>query len=220
MTDRLPLALDALYQAFATVPKPRTIEGCRCCIDDAEVFTLLTKPLREISGQEITSYASSALLTVGHPADYRYYLPRILEIHLQEPGWWPDIEVIGRAMHSAGWAQWSAAERAAIEQFFLTRTKELVAEGNAWDLDGFICGAIRARLPAAPLLAQIASSPEMVAGYFGQNAKELALGKLGNAFWEDDAEGAKILLDWFFSPEIRAVILEHIGVDMNDFLQP
>lgn len=219
MNDASQQALEQLYQAFSTVAKPRTIEGCRCCIDDREVHTLLTKPLREISGEEMASYASSALLTVGHPADYRYYLPRILEIHGSQPCWWPDIEVIGRAMHAAGWLQWSNPERAALENFFFSRTAELVAAGEAWTLDGFVCGAIRARIPASPLLARIASSHEMVLGYYAQNAAELARGSLGNAFWEDDPVGAKIVLDWFFSPEIRAVILDGVGVDLGTILR-
>ncbi len=65
-----------------------------------EVEVLLGKPLRDLSPDELSSYSSSALLTVGLPEDYLYYLPRILEISIRDDSWWPDIEVSARAIKS------------------------------------------------------------------------------------------------------------------------
>ncbi len=76
-----------------TRPKPSSIQGCPCCVDNKEICSLLSTPLREITGGELSSYSSSAFLTVGREADYLYFLPRIVEIGFTEAGWWPDIEV-------------------------------------------------------------------------------------------------------------------------------
>lgn len=215
MTENLRQAIDGLYAAFAAVARPKTIDGCRCCIDDAGVATLLTKPLREITERELSSYAASALLTVGTPADYRYYLPRILELNVRCGGWWPDIEVIGRAMFQAQWFDWTEKERVAIEHFFQMRIEDLILEKLYFELDGYICGAARARVPVAPLLTRIASSVEAVLGFYQQNANELPEQKLANAFWEEEQEAARPVIHWFFSPEIKAIILDAYGVDLS-----
>ena len=104
MNDILRNAIDAVYAAFAHVRKPKRIEGCPCCIDEKAVDVLLSKRLREITPSELSAYASSVFLTVGSENDYRYLLPRILEISAFEPWWWPDIEVVGRSLSSANWS--------------------------------------------------------------------------------------------------------------------
>jgi hypothetical protein len=82
--DQLRKTIDAVYAAFASVPKPLRIDGCACCVDENEVTVLLTKPLREISPSALSSYASSVFLTVGDKQDFRYFLPRILEISVSD----------------------------------------------------------------------------------------------------------------------------------------
>lgn len=211
MTDQ---AIQELYAAFAAVPKPKKIDGCRCCIDDKEVWTLLSKPLRSLSVNELSSYADSALLTVGSPEDYRYFLPRILEFHARVPGWWPDIEVIGRRMTLAGWQQWPEAERTALAVFFRVRIETLMAENKTGDLDAILCGAALAGLPPAPLLDLIASSSDTVLALYTHNADALLRRTLANAFWEDDPAAAQPIVDWFFSDEITTAILVTYGVDL------
>lgn len=220
MTDRLQRAIEGLYTAFAAVPKPRAIDGCRCCIDDKEVWTMLSVPLRELTATQLGPYASSAMLTVGSPEDFRYYLPRILEIQTTCDGWWPDIEVIGRAMALAGWQRWSERERNGVEDFFLARTEALIEENDSYNLDGLICGAARAQLPVEPLLSRIAASAEAVLGFYKQNADTLPRRMLSNAFWEDDPEATKPVIGWFFSPEILALILNAYGVDLVGVATP
>ncbi|HEY4248453.1 MAG TPA: hypothetical protein VGM64_16520 [Lacunisphaera sp.] len=115
MTSALTEVVENVYAVFASVPRPRKIEGCPCCIEDKEVDVLLAKPLREISPQELSSYASSVFLTVGCEEDFHYFLPRILEITVTDPGWWPHIEVTGRALGTAQWLKWPDAEKKAFE---------------------------------------------------------------------------------------------------------
>lgn len=214
MTVQLQQAIEALYAAFATVPKPDKIDGCRCCIEDKEVWVMLSKPLRELSDQELGSYAGSALLTVGDPKDYRFYLPRILELTVMNPSWWPSLEVVGRAMVSAGWLEWSEAERTALVGFFQARVGDLIASSDSFRLDEIIFGAARARMPMEPLLAQVAASSGATLDFYQDNAESLLWRTLSNRFWEDDPEGAKVVVDWFFSEPVSLLILETYGVDL------
>ena len=120
-------AIEALYQAFAVMPKPKHIDGCPCCIDRKETGVLLGKALRTITPEEMASYASSAFLTVGEVADYLYFLPRIIEITATEPSWWPDPEVTGRAMLTDLTAMGKVASRTPVpEPEFFEEVRRLI----------------------------------------------------------------------------------------------
>ena len=204
-----------LYAAFAAVDKPRKIDGCRCCIDDKEVHVLLTKSLREISAEEMASYAGSALLTVGSPDDYRYFLPRILEIKMSVPAWWPDWEVLGRKLREARWETWSALERQAILQVF-DRQLQLALEGNdGAEIDGLLCGLACAELDLAPHLSRVGADPARVLALYTWHANELEAGALANGFWSDAPQGATQLLAWFRSEKIGLIVLDACGVDLS-----
>src|SRR5262249_9287001 len=115
-TAAFDAALEALYQAFAA-PPPARIEGCPCCLDRKDVKTLHIKPLREQSDKDLASYAASVFLTVGDVADFRYFLPRLLELSATVGGWWPSPEVAIGKLKLAGWRSWREAEQGAIEAF-------------------------------------------------------------------------------------------------------
>ena len=98
--------VEQLYAVFGNVPVPRQIDACPCCLLDTEVAVLLTTPLRDLTPEQLTSYASSVTMTVGSVDDFRYFLPRILEIVATERSWWPDVEVVFGILHRAKWQQW------------------------------------------------------------------------------------------------------------------
>lgn len=103
MQDSLQQAISAVYAAFAAVPRPVKIETCRCCVDDRQVRVLLTRELRQIAPEELQPYTSAVFLTSGDVADFRYFLPRIMEILLSSPWPWPSAEIVGRALVNAEW---------------------------------------------------------------------------------------------------------------------
>ena len=210
--NSLSNSIDTLYATFQDIPKPRRINGCPCCIDDKDICTLLTKPLREITGGELTSYSSSAFLTVGAKADYMYFLPRILEITFTEDGWWPDIEVTGRAIARTQPATWSEHRRKALKEVFQTTLQLATKEENGRTIDELIYAIARTGLGIEPFLAQIAQSPKAVLAYYGCNSEGLMKQKLGNSFWEQDDPGFKQVLEWFQSPEISQIIFNSYGL--------
>lgn len=130
MTENIRQSIESIYAAFSSVPKPKSIDGCRCCIEDKQVATLLAKPLRELSAEELSSYASSVFLTVGSEADYRYFLPRILEILVSDQTWWPDPEVALRTLALAEWSKWPDAEKRSILRLFEAHFDQLIAKAT------------------------------------------------------------------------------------------
>lgn len=204
-------AIEQLYRAFASTPKPRHIDGCPCCIDRKEIHVLLGKSLRAITPSEMASYASSAFLTVGDVADYLYFLPRILEITATDLSWWPDPEVTGRAIRTANPQTWNATQRAALDAYLEAVIDAAIKTGDYFLLDGWICAIARMGFDVRPYLGQIAKCPEAVLAYFEANAESLPRNKLANAFWELPCPGHDAVVDWFFSPEIAKVPFEAYG---------
>jgi hypothetical protein len=115
-TQRTIETLEAVYRAFEMQP-PSAIEGCPCCIATRGADVLLTTPLRHITGQALWRYVSGAFLTVGGLQDFRYLLPRILDVSVTDPGNANACEIVLGKLSLAQWRLWPAHEQAAIKKW-------------------------------------------------------------------------------------------------------
>ena len=111
---RMRDALETVYRVFAA-PVPLAIEGCPCCLATRGVDVLLTTPLRALSGMTLWRYVSGVFYTVGSERDFRYFLPRVLDLAINEPGESNNVEIVLGKLKLAHWQSWSMDERAAIE---------------------------------------------------------------------------------------------------------
>jgi len=209
--NSLPEAIEALYFAFRDVPKPREIEGCPCCIDDKDIGTLLSVPLRELTARQLSAYASSAFLTVGEEADYLYFLPRILEMSCADTGWWPDIEVTGRAVGETRPLTWPESRREALVDVLRAAVGRAMENENGRGIDEWLCAIAKMGLDVGVFLEQIAQSPKAMLAYHEQNSQALAKRKLGNAFWDAGEPGYEEIMAWFQSPMVSRMISDGYG---------
>jgi hypothetical protein len=214
MSTQLTSAIEVVYSAFCPVARPVKIDGCRCCIDDREVYVMMNKPLRELSAAELSSYASSVFLTVGSAADYRYYLPRIVEHVANVDGWWPGPELLGRSLACAGWTKWSEDERGAVAGFFEAILRHHARLRAGYDIGDWLCGIAAAGVDMAPFMKILWEDPEAAVALFRVNAASLAGGGLQNGFWSENPAGMKQVVAWFYSDEVGIRILEECGVDL------
>ncbi len=171
---RVRQAVEVLYRTFEA-PSPPAIIGCPCCISTRGTDVLLTTPLRQITGQALWRYVSGVFLTIGDKADFRYLLPRILDVSVSDPGNANNPEIVLGKLTLADWRSWALNEQRAIESFVdvwfeqaLERDLAEVDEGYiGMDAESVLCGAARAAMPlrvwllrlsapdAAPLLAKM-----------------------------------------------------------------
>lgn len=154
--DAFAAALAGLYSTFAA-SAPRGIEGCPCCIGTRKVDVLLAKPLRALTEDDLARYASGAFLTIGGVPDFRYLLPRLLELSAIDPGWYPSPEVIVGKLALAEWATWPKADQIAVRNFLSAWFDRLAVgwiEDQAYlgDIDPLLCGLARAGEDIAPYL--------------------------------------------------------------------
>lgn len=202
----LEKSIDVLYSAFASVPKPETIAGCECCISADEIDELIARELRSIPADLLRNYASSALLTVGFVDDYLYFLPRILEVHVNDESYWPDVEITGRAIGDTDPLNWPAELLAALRTFLFEVIRSLLAPTSHDMIDRWICAIGRMGIPVEPYLDEIAQSPDAVLAYFDLNAPHISKGRLSNAFWEPHDDAQEKIVSWFNSAPIRKII--------------
>jgi hypothetical protein len=213
-TQNVQRALDRLYEVFAGVPKPAAINACPCCLDSAQACRLLTLPLQSITPAQLSSYAASVFLTVGSEEDYRYLLPRILDVSLAESSWWPSREIVLRSLALAEWDTWAARERQALGDLFDAAFEEAVSKGDGWDVDRWICGLAFAGADLSPYLARLEQPDASTAllALHEINANALLKGKLSNAFWAHDRAVAQPVIAWLRSAPVQAAIWRHYGV--------
>lgn len=194
--ERTRAAIETVYRRFAA-PAPRAIEGCPCCISKRGVDVLLATPLRELTGQALWSYVSGVFYTVGSERDFRYFLPRILDVAINDPGASEGNEVALGKIGLAGWQSWRADERAAIEDLVdvwieraLARDLAEAAQGwVGWETELVLCGAARAGLPLARRLARL---QEPDAAPLVEDLKQRFPRHL-SAFWKDAPAGLEEL---------------------------
>lgn len=184
--------VDALYDAFAA-PTPSVIEGCPCCIETRGVDVLLTTPLRKISSNDLWRYVSGVFLTVGSERDFRYLLPRIFDLSLNDRSNINDPEIVLGKLRLAGWASWAPSERVAVirfldEWFECVLEEDLAEVDNGWvgtEVANVLCGIARADLPLARWLSRL--SLPYAAPVLAQLQRDFQRSPTG--FWEDAPSG-------------------------------
>ena len=210
MTKALKEAIAGLYDAFGREPKPLIVEGCGCCVSTQQMALLLSTPLRSITPSEMKPYAQHVFLEVGAVADFKYFLPRILEILAFERGWWPPPEVVGRSIARA-WSTMTAAQQNAVHVFFSAVVADLVESRDGRALDEWICGIAHGGANLQPYLDLVEKDIAALVAFHKCNSDSLGKGRLGNSFWDSKSHDARMLLDWFQSDRVRDLIKTAYG---------
>ncbi len=160
--ERLREALEAVYREF-NAPVPAIIEGCPCCMSTRGTDILLTTPLRELTGQALWRYVSGVFLTVGDEHDFRYLLPRILDVSVTDPGNSNGPEIVLGKLKLAGWRSWSLDRQQVVEAFVdawfeRALVSDLSEADDGWigtEAESVLCGAARAGMPLDRWIARL-----------------------------------------------------------------
>lgn len=212
MADALRQALDNLYDVLAR-PRPLRIDGCPCCVDRKTRDALHAVPLRDLTAEDLSNYATSVFLTVGEVADYLYYLPRILDISAHDEGWWPSMEIVIGGLGRGGWLTWPAAYqravRAVLEAWFeqCAASAETLSEDDQ-SLDSFLCGIARAGLDPTNYIDRLAAErPYALCVFWEQNRATLAKkDRMDNAFWSDVPDWAAKTAARLRAADVQAIV--------------
>jgi hypothetical protein len=236
-SDPLAAAVDRLYVAFSGVHRPSVIEYCSCCFSaDEERALLAPVALRQLSVDVLRPYAFDVLLTVGDIDDFRYFLPRILEVACTVGFNGPDLEPLAGRLARAQWLDWPAAEQVAVRDVLSALwATTLAAFPGEWDVDTVLCALGNAEEDLRPYLAQwmaeLRRSPASahLLDFLRYGARRNIAGwELTNAFW--GSKGGPVEA-WLAGTDVRRAVADAFTVteeefalqvlaDVNDLLGP
>jgi hypothetical protein len=209
VSDRTEAALQAAYSAFTRNGAPQRITVCPCCVSADETEVMTKTKLRDLSAEQLEHYLSAVFLTSGAEEDFRYFLPRLLDLNAHAK--WDfesDWEVLLGKLSLGQWQNWPKREREALIGFLHAYFEDLVAasdqRGN--EIDGFLCGLARGGVELAYFLDRL-SQPDSDSAFFALsdvNAASLMRGKLANSFWKDHREAGEPILRWLQSESNEA----------------
>jgi hypothetical protein len=221
-SDPLAAAVDRLYIAFSGVRRPSVIEYCTCCFSADEEHALLAPvALRQLSVDVLRPYAFDVLLTVGDVEDFRYFLPRILEVACTVGFNGPDLEPLAGRLARAQWLDWPAAEQVAVRDVLAVLwATTLAVFPSEPDADTVLCALGNAGDDLRPHLArwmaelrQPAASAHLLE-LLHHGARWTSAGwKLRNAFWGSNG-GA--VAAWLAGPDLRRAVAAAFTVTENE----
>ncbi len=136
MKTKLKTSIDNLYKVFSKYGLNVTTlrnSSCPCCVTDEEIKEIATKPLKQLSGDELGHFSRSAISTFGTLEDYKHFLPRILEC-MQ----YPNTDLLFdftcfEKLKYTEWETWPMEEQKAIESYIETLWYTVINDENTTD---------------------------------------------------------------------------------------
>lgn len=113
--DSLDDAIEQLYRVFANYPRPqRTQASPWTNIGEDVLQQLYRAPLKQLTENDLATYARRALTVWGDSSEFRHYLPRILELVARGQRGWVDVDLFLAKLKLADLGRWPAEEQAAL----------------------------------------------------------------------------------------------------------
>ncbi len=119
MLDALDLRqrLDGAYDAFAPYSRPLVLHVSPLRDSEKLLKQLTAKPMRLLSVEDVQEYASAALTTVGTLEDYKYFLPRLINLAMESGVVEP--EMIALKLKGSEWWSWPKNEQRSLKEIFV-----------------------------------------------------------------------------------------------------
>lgn len=114
-------ALETLYGTFNRYQGTH-LEGCPHCVSFEESAALRRAPLRKLGG-ELQRYLFKAMTTWGTVDDFKYFVPRLLELYASGTDAW----LLRDKLAYANWRAWPEPERRAVEDYLQAEWREQIA---------------------------------------------------------------------------------------------
>jgi hypothetical protein len=211
----LNAAIKGLYRTFARHKLHGPVVGCPHCTSSADDRQLRSKPLHNLTGDDLERFAFKALTTLGTVDDFKHFLPRLLEIAAELEVGSTNFEIVLGKLCDGDSTHWPDTERAAIEQYFIALWRYVLAAfPSSLDASTCLCGIAQAVDDLTPFLSEWqlnASLPALrhLTDFIGQNANEVMKHrKLRNAFWNGRERQMQQVLDWLGHPNISSRLEE------------
>ncbi|GHO50398.1 hypothetical protein [Ktedonospora formicarum] len=111
-TITLQETIEHIYTTFASYLLHHPVEGCPHCVSHEDQERIASKPLRELTEEDLRRYTLKALTTWGDVNDLKHFLPRMLELVVSHR--FPYLDYICSKLNYANFERWPEGERQPI----------------------------------------------------------------------------------------------------------
>ena len=159
---------------------------------------------RGLGSEQLSSYASKAMTTMGSEPEYLYFLPVILESQAMRSDWLVEVEVTGSKIGMLGNDSWSRVQQDAVKKHYEVLLYS-VADRQVPHLvvDEVLCAIGRTGWPIDPYLDGLMQWPDAVGEFASCNLQRGP--RLNNGFW-DVGEAHDIVVAWLKSPAVKEIV--------------
>ncbi len=180
-------ALDAMYKAFAGYSFRRNMPCCiPHCMDQADLDIIGSMPLRQLSSTMMNSFVSNLNTTCGDREDFKFVLPRLLELSANGEFNWPSRDLVFSWLRTEAMQTWPIDERHAVRGF-LDAWWDTELRANNYELfecfEALGCSGINV---TEWMIRWREVAPASLADWINNNMTWVWSGKLGNSFAEHD----------------------------------
>ncbi len=130
MTERLKIVIEDLYRTFSRY-NATDMTGSDLWKDQLPIWNkeILSKPLRELSQEDLVIYAGKAMTTWGSAKDYKHFLPRILELTAALNSPLGIDNVLGK-LEMTDWNNWPPHERSLIHEYMVALWENIINDNS------------------------------------------------------------------------------------------
>ena len=106
-----------LYEVFKPYRLGDDFTGCQHCVSVEDSAKLASKPMQELSVDDLNRFAFKSMSTWGAERHFKHFLPRLFELLLSEYSNFNFPEVLIGKLRYAKWDDWPDNERNAVTNF-------------------------------------------------------------------------------------------------------
>jgi len=198
--------IENLYSAFKDISKPSNLDACDHCMSIEDQKTLLEQSLEATDPAILWHYIDDAIWTVGDGLDFKYYVPRLLDLGLTTydygnfSGNFIAFPVtFGKKLALADFDKWDKAKRDVVDDAILAIMTEEAHRGDFYNFEGWMCAICYVGLDKARYLNFLDSKAgEAARDYFlvsHRNAYDY--GRMEGPFWDElDVKKTSVVFNW------------------------
>jgi hypothetical protein len=214
-TPELAAAIESLYKVFQAYPLRASTHPCPCCHNPEDERPLLNTSLRQLTEEDLRTYAMDAMLTWGDADDFRHFLPRTFELLASaERFTFADREIVLATLYHAEWRTWPEQEQTAVQEFLLAAWR-LVVEvppeddlNDADELESWLCAIAQAEGDLSPYFKTWLESSTAIAAWnlatmITRAGFSFPHTRAKNAFWGGHRDQLEKISEWLGSAEVR-----------------
>lgn len=231
MSSKLSKALqekiENLYTTFDSYSLQPAFITCDDCISPELRQRLQQVSLRQLTYLDLISVAESGLHGVGVISNYKYLLPRLLEVSaLEEKESFPesyfvDPEINFRILAQTEWRTWPEAEQQAIEAYFAALWPWLLETfPGKIAINHWLVGLAQVYQELTPFLESWinpASIPALrhLAGFIYDEMGYILKNRKLDESWKALAEQQKQVITWLLKPATKKALEEAFYQNLN-----